>query len=44
MYVKFFRVRKIIALNFLQDFQSFHVVFEITISKMLNLCSRLLFH
>ena len=38
MYVKFF-VHK-----FLRDLQSFHFMFKITISKMRNLCFRLLFH
>ena len=38
VYVKYF-VHK-----FLQDLQSFHFAFKITISKMRNLCSRLLFH
>ena len=38
MYVKFFRVHKIL------DLQSFHFVFNITIPKMRNLCSRLPFH
>ena len=30
--------------KFLRDLQSFHFVFKTNISKMLNLCSRLLFH
>ena len=39
----FFVYVKFIVHKFLLDFQSFHFVFKITISKMLNLCSRLLF-
>ena len=46
-----FRVRKIFSCTqtsfvhkFLWDLQSFHFVSKITISKMLNLCSRLPFH
>ena len=38
MYVKYF------VYKFLRDLQSFHFAFKITISKMRNLRSRLLFH
>ena len=37
MHVKF-------SVKFLRDLQSFYFVFKITISKMRNFCSRLLFH
>ena len=41
---KFFCVRKIFRIQVLRDLQTFHFVFKITISKMRNLYSRLLFH
>ena len=40
----FFVYVKFSVHKFLRDLLSFHLVFKIVISKMRNLCSRLLFH
>ena len=42
MYVKFFRVHKILRKKFLWDLQSFHFMFKMIFSKILNLRSRLI--
>ena len=44
MYVKFFRVRVIFRTQVFAGFVVLHFVFKVTISKMLNFCSRFLFH
>ena len=44
MYVKFFRVRVIFRTQVFAGFVVLHFVFKVTISKMLNFCSRFLFY
>ena len=44
VYVIFFRDVTFFVHKFLRDLQTFHFMFKITISKMRNLRSKLLFH
>ena len=44
MYVTFFLCNKFFVHKFLRELRSFHFVFKVIISKMPNLCSRLLFY